>query len=701
MYIITIFGHECKSTATCIPIDLYSLCPLPAMETRIGRKRKLSKEEADNLKECLAVPNVAECRVLKIWNIANHLRENPCEVKQRQMQTLSCERLSDAKACYRAWEVPGTSQVVWLPCLQAILRHMLDVPAWQQALLQAYAANNGLLHPILYHDDITCGNILAVHKVKKMTAVYLAFKEMKPHLGLEAAWLPLLVIQRIQQDKIPGGLSHILAHLVKYVEEEVRLRGLQLHFDDKTFSFTLAEQFLFLSDMEAQRATWSTKGSAGLKPCMFCSNVISKQALPAEASDGTFETIASAAWRHFSTIDDRDFANAARHLASLTKKSDRETWERAYGLTWDANSILSDADALRLLPPSLACNDVLHNYSANGIASLELSLIMEKLEGNGVSLSDVLNLAINGVWRRARKTMATSSTFLRRILADKMFESKAYKGDGTDTQPLVFLLRYVLNEQVPRKPELDGCMRSFSCLHQCSRELRFLKKKFGAIRHEEEVACLRDAQADHQQSFTAAYGQDACIPKHHHRFHLPAAALKLGFLPHCETHESKHRCLKSGGLVDRQKGKLADHNQIQHQLVARFLEVTKQQAREQGLARWELLEPTRPASTPWCRDLSDSTVLCSKKIQLLEQIFCVDQPLFLNHVAYVVKGCLSGEHTGIWLQLQPLQLEQVQAWGSTWLEVSDETIMCKPKSHHDFFEPVWWRCVDARFTFLY
>ena len=105
----------------------------------------------------------------------------------------------------------------------------------------------------------------------------------------------------------------------------------------------------------------------------------------------------------------------------------------------------------------------------------------------------------------------------------------------------------------------------------------FLEKKFGAIRHEEEVACLRDAQADHQQSFTAAYGQDACIPKHHHRFHLPAAALKLGFLPHCETHESKHRCLKSGGLVDRQKGKLADHNQIQHQLVARFLEVTKQQ----------------------------------------------------------------------------------------------------------------------------
>ena len=101
------------------------------------------------------------------------------------------------------------------------------------------------------------------------------------------------------------------------------------------------------------------------------------------------------------------------------------------------------------------------------------------------------------------------------------------------------------------------------------------------------------------------------------------------------------------------------------------------------------------------KNLSDSIVLHSKKIQLMQHVFCVEHPLFLNHVAYVVKGCLSGEHTGIWLQLQPLQLEQVHPWGSTWLQRDDETIVCKPKSHHDFFEPVWWRSVDARFTFLY
>ena len=99
--------------------------------------------------------------------------------------------------------------------------------------------------------------------------------------------------------------------------------------------------------------------------------------------------------------------------------------------------------------------------------------------------------------------------------------------------------------------------------------------------------------------------KEACIPKRHHRFHLLAAALRLSFLPHCETHDSKHRCLKGGRLVDRQKGTLAAHSHLQHQNLTRFLEGTKQQARDFRLVKWELLETTRPASDKWKEDLSD------------------------------------------------------------------------------------------------
>ena len=101
-------------------IDICSSIQLPQphrrqMEKPLGRKRKLSKEEEDNLKECLAVPNVAESRILKIWNIAGHLRKNACEVKQSQMQSLSAERLRDARACYRKWPVP--ERMKWFGCL--------------------------------------------------------------------------------------------------------------------------------------------------------------------------------------------------------------------------------------------------------------------------------------------------------------------------------------------------------------------------------------------------------------------------------------------------------------------------------------------------------------------------------------------------------------------------------------------------------
>jgi hypothetical protein len=79
----------------------------------------------------------------------------------------------------------------------------------------------------------------------------------------------------------------------------------------------------------------------------------------------------------------------------------------------------------------------------------------------------------------------------------------------------------------------------------------------------------------------------------------------------------------------------------------------------------------------------------------------VEEPLFLNHLAYVVKDCLSGDQTGIWLRLRPLRLEHMQAWGSTLLEENDDCVLYKPKSHHDIYEPVWWCSVGARFTFLY
>lgn len=41
-------------------------------------------------------------------------------------------------------------------------------------------------------------------------------------------------------------------------------------------SIRFSKKFLFLSDMDAYRATFGRKGASGLRPCLRCGGVISK-----------------------------------------------------------------------------------------------------------------------------------------------------------------------------------------------------------------------------------------------------------------------------------------------------------------------------------------------------------------------------------------------------------------------------------------
>ena len=77
--------------------------------------------------------------------------------------------------------------------LCAALQSLVDkCPAWATALREAHAVNGGVLTVVIYHDEIMCGNVLAVIKRKKITAMYLCFKEMLDHMHLEQAWIPCM-----------------------------------------------------------------------------------------------------------------------------------------------------------------------------------------------------------------------------------------------------------------------------------------------------------------------------------------------------------------------------------------------------------------------------------------------------------------------------------------------------------------------------
>ena len=135
----------------------------------------------------------------------------------------------------------------------------------------------------------------------------------------------------------------------------------------------------------------------------------------------SFETIASADCDKFQSISDAEFHAAVRHIAAQPTKASREQWERAYGLTWDPHSLLANDDSLRCLPPSSACNDVLHAYFSNGVASVELWQLVNTLRTSGLDLANLRGLALEKPWLRYGMNPSPSRTFIKYILSDKMF----------------------------------------------------------------------------------------------------------------------------------------------------------------------------------------------------------------------------------------------------------------------------------------
>ena len=75
---------------------------------------------------------------------------------------------------------------------------------------------------------------LAVLKRKKLTALYISFKELYQHLHVEQAWMPGMVCQKELSDKLKGGLSAAVKILVKSIHQNARL---PIFLGDEAFSF--------------------------------------------------------------------------------------------------------------------------------------------------------------------------------------------------------------------------------------------------------------------------------------------------------------------------------------------------------------------------------------------------------------------------------------------------------------------------------
>lgn len=165
----------------------------------------------------------------------------------------------------------------------------------------------------------------------------------------------------------------------------------------------------------------------------------------------------------------------------------------------------------------------------------------------------------------------------------------------------------------------------------------------------------------------------------------------LGRVPDCSTHEKKHRLLKAGGLVDRQKGKLSAYTEMQASLGKRFLAHVIDQGLEFGLRAWGLDTPhaaPQVFKTGWdLPDLQTSVSATLGRVHVRQ-----DSVLFCENTAVYVHHCFFSHAPGLFFEVQPLRRVQVHTWGSTWQrEPGGRRVLRATPRAYD--APLWFRCV--------
>lgn len=136
------------------------------------KRRRLTERDRENLAKSLSVPCVPDCKALKIWNIARKGLD-ASTASDKDLKTTSAKRLADPLECFQQVRLVGTEvgeeENILIPKIPELLNLMTQKSeAWRCALEMACDLRDGTLTPIYYHDEVVCGNILAVIKKKEV-----------------------------------------------------------------------------------------------------------------------------------------------------------------------------------------------------------------------------------------------------------------------------------------------------------------------------------------------------------------------------------------------------------------------------------------------------------------------------------------------------------------------------------------------------
>ena len=347
-------------------------------------------------------------------------------------------------------------------------------------LVQHSKSISSTWHIVFYGDEITPGNVLRPSNRRRVYCFYFTFKEFRQHIRDERCWLPLAVLRHSVVEQLRGGLSQAVKLLVaSFFNGPVNFSsGVEL---DGCTSALKAELSNILGDEAALKSIWSSKGAAGMKPCMCCKNVISKNTSIMGYVDATyFVTVEHTRVADFDLNSNEEIWAMADDLALQNRVLNKQAFEQlqmCMGLLYNPDGLLADAN-LRAHVRPISCHtwDFMHTYLQGGVAAVEVHLFLDACRQKlGVRFSDVAGLC-KAAWEVSDPRI---KGHLANVFSDdrKSCTHDTFKGSASELLSVLPMLAHFAELTCSTRPAISKELASFFAVVEVVRSIsRFLPK---------------------------------------------------------------------------------------------------------------------------------------------------------------------------------------------------------------------------------
>ena len=403
---------------------------------------------------------------------------------------------------------------------------------------------------VLYNDEARPGNRLKSHNARAVQAVYAAFLEWGPwNLSKEDWWLPLGSVASDDLSDAEAGIAQLVGGILKLMfdpsKHDARYSGLQLTLADGSTTKIWFELKAILADESALHQIWLSKGSAGVKCCLMCKNVVGRVWMASElCSNKTyFQNYHDIERLDQCDLADKQFVMTILRELKLSRppamtKGKYEERQKILGWSDSDYSMLSDGVLQDFLDPcTMTCFDWGHNI-LQGCFQLTIFCAMRDIRSSGIRPEHVYDFLSTWCWpRRLGSGKQCGVEMFGPKRSENNIQAKSWKCTQSEAlsihAPLAHYFRVVVLPSGVHDAVCEAVLSLSVLIHIL----------WHHPKHHIPADVVLDAAEKYVTAYRKAFGPEWMVWKHHSILHHAQSVRRLGHSPNCIALERKHKSL--------------------------------------------------------------------------------------------------------------------------------------------------------------